>query len=209
MTTVEHPVDEAGFEELSVKELKALAKDEGVVLTWKTRSKAKIIVALLEHFATNGQDDGAKEPEETEAAIDEDALAEGTIDAPTEEEAPVEAETVTGPDLPGPGNKDEALMSLYKRSGLTAVLSSGGFVAIPEQTEGVFRPRELAFLRRRANAGFHLGQAIFFKRLDDGSVQIHKDQAAAQVMGDGTPRFDFNIDPESWKTVIEVMSTDA
>ncbi len=192
MSTAEHPTDLGCLEELTVKELKALAKTEGIDLG-TARLKDSIVDTIWDALtAVPGK--VAITPDKDEdipaAELLQDAVQD-RLDRAADIEEPL----------------DTLIMGKTEIKSMETVLRSGGDLDLEEYNLDAFAPAEVALLNKRANAGFHLHSGIFFKRLDDGSVRISCNPVAAGYPASLRAVFSFDVDPESWASVLTALSS--
>ncbi len=169
---VEHPTDSGGLEELSYRELRALAKAENIDLG-TTRKKSSMINTI------------------TAGLFKADTPSKPEPDRPADIEEPL----------------DTLIMGKTEIKSMETVLRSGGDLDLEEYNLDAFAPAEVALLKKRANPGFHLYEGIFFKRLDDGSVRISCNPVAAGYPASLRAVFSFDVDPESWASVLTALSS--
>ncbi len=191
MSTAEHPTDLGCLEELTVKELKALAKTEGIDLG-TARLKDSIVDTIWDALtAVPGK--VAITPDKDEdipaAELLQDAVQD-RLDRADDIEEPL----------------NTLIMGKTKIESMEAVLRSGGDLDMCYHLPS-FAPAEIALLQKRFNLGFHLYEGIFFKRLDDGSVRISCNPVAAGYPASLRAVFSFDVDPESWASVLTALSS--
>jgi len=100
------------------------------------------------------------------------------------------------------------LLATFAMGGLEAVLRSPAHIRLPDCDHILgFSDAEFRMIRKRASMGYHLSDGIFFLRLDDGSVRVQKSRTVAGYGDDGSTPFSFDLQAETWATILEEMSS--
>ncbi len=175
---------EATLTDHTVKQLREYAKAEGINLHGAD-VKGQILKAIYEHFET---------------------LVPGP---PSEESQPAERASVPSEKpVPTMSTAEAVIRSTFAIGSLEAVLRGAGHINLPPGTDKLagFSEGEFALIRKRASAGYHLVDGIFFLRLPDGGVRVQKSRTVAGYPPDGSTPFSFDLERESWVTIVEEMS---